>query len=111
MKNAADSRRNFFKTAGLLSAGITILPSYTINGMFLPRKNPHGVKRTVRPVDGKWVPVVCWHDCGGRCALKALVVNNKIIRVKSDDGIVVVDQKKCVRNQSCLSAGSEFHRA
>ena len=85
MKNPADSRRNFFKTAGLLSAGITILPSYTMKGMFLPRKNPHGNKRPVRPVDGKWVPVVCWHDCGGRCALKALVVNNKIIRVKSDD--------------------------
>ncbi len=99
-----DSRRKFFKNAGLLSAAITILPSYTIKGMFLPRKISDGVRRTVRPVDGKWVPVVCWHDCGGRCALKALVVNNKIIRVKSDDTHKDTpdfpQQRACVRGRS-----------
>jgi len=61
-------------------------------------------KRQQRPVEGKWIPVVCWHDCGGRCALKALVVNNEIIKVKSDDTHIdspdYPQQRACVRGRS-----------
>ena len=104
MENSADSRRRFLKKAGLFSAGITILPSYPFKGFFLPHPKAQTVKREVRPVDGKWVPVVCWHDCGGRCALKAMVFNNKIIRVKSDDSHEdspdYPQQRACVRGRS-----------
>ncbi len=104
MKNATTSRRNFFKTAGMLAAGITVLPSNSIKGALLPYKISPAVKRHVRSVEGKWVPVVCWHDCGGRCALKALVVNNKILRVKSDDTHMDTpdypQQRACVRGRS-----------
>ena len=34
---------------------------------------------------GRWVPAVCWHDCGGRCVLKALVVDGRVVRLKTDD--------------------------
>ena len=33
MKNSANSRRDFLKKAGLLSAGITILPGHTVSGL------------------------------------------------------------------------------
>ncbi|MBQ6390733.1 MAG: molybdopterin-dependent oxidoreductase [Eggerthellaceae bacterium] len=35
--------------------------------------------------EAKWVSIPCWHDCGGACALKALVEDGKIVRVKTDD--------------------------
>lgn len=31
------------------------------------------------------ISIPCWHDCGGACALKALVEDGKIVRVKTDD--------------------------
>ena len=70
MINPADSRRDFLKKAGLVSAGFTILPSYTVKGS-VPHPQLYPAMGTVLSADGKWVPVVCWHDCGGRCALKA----------------------------------------
>jgi hypothetical protein len=33
MSNSDNSRRDFFKKAGLVSAGITILPSYVVSGL------------------------------------------------------------------------------
>ncbi len=81
MKYSADSRRNFFKTAGLLSAVITILPSVTVKGVFLPRKNSRGGTRTVRPVDGKWAPG------GGN---KSLRWKDEWVRISWDEALDIV---------------------
>ena len=35
--------------------------------------------------EGKWVTVACWHNCGGRCLLKANVIDGVVTKVKSDD--------------------------
>ncbi|HEX9029767.1 MAG TPA: twin-arginine translocation signal domain-containing protein, partial [Anaerolineales bacterium] len=35
--------------------------------------------------EATWVPAACWHNCGGRCLLKAEVKDGTIIRVKTDD--------------------------
>ena len=35
--------------------------------------------------EGKWVAVPCWHNCGARCLVKALVKDGKVIRMKTDD--------------------------
>ncbi|WP_165056586.1 MULTISPECIES: molybdopterin-dependent oxidoreductase [unclassified Adlercreutzia] len=32
-----------------------------------------------------WVAVPCWHNCGGRCLVKALVRDGKVLRMKTDD--------------------------
>ncbi len=33
----------------------------------------------------KWVSVPCWHNCGGRCLIKALVRDGEVLRMKTDD--------------------------
>ena len=103
MNNTADSRRDFIKKAGLVSASVTILPSYTMNGP-VPQPKLSPAMGKALSVDGKWIPVVCWHDCGGRCALKAWVVNKRVLRLKSDDthqdSPDYPQQRACVRGRS-----------
>lgn len=54
--------------------------------------------------EGKWVPAACWHNCGGRCLLKAHVVDGVVTRVKSDDthpdSPDFPVQRACVRGRS-----------
>lgn len=33
----------------------------------------------------EWVPVSCWHNCGGRCLNKVLVKDGVVLRQKTDD--------------------------
>ncbi|MBO7702651.1 MAG: molybdopterin-dependent oxidoreductase, partial [Eggerthellaceae bacterium] len=33
----------------------------------------------------EWVAVPCWHNCGGRCLVKALVRDGEVLRMKTDD--------------------------
>ncbi|MCW5851539.1 MAG: molybdopterin-dependent oxidoreductase [Anaerolineae bacterium] len=35
--------------------------------------------------EGQWVTAACWHNCGGRCLLKAYVVDGVVQRLKTDD--------------------------
>lgn len=35
--------------------------------------------------EGKWVAAACWHNCGGRCLIKAHVVDGVVTRTKTDD--------------------------
>lgn len=34
---------------------------------------------------GKWISAACWHNCGGRCVNKALVIDGVVVRQKTDD--------------------------
>ena len=53
---------------------------------------------------GTWVPVSCWHNCGGKCANYAYVVDGKVIRQKTDDthedSILYPQQRSCPRGHS-----------
>ncbi len=35
--------------------------------------------------NAKWVSAPCWHNCGGRCSVKVLVKDGKVLRTKTDD--------------------------
>jgi len=35
--------------------------------------------------EGKWITAACWHNCGGRCLNKALVIDGVVVRQKTDD--------------------------
>jgi anaerobic dimethyl sulfoxide reductase subunit A len=54
--------------------------------------------------EGKWVAAACWHNCGGRCLLKAHVVNGTVTRVKTDDthpdSPEWFQQRACVRGRA-----------
>ena len=75
-----------------------------IKGIFSVHPDTLTAQRALRPADGKWIPVVCWHDCGGRCALKALLVDDKVVRLKGDDthedSPDYPQQRACVRGRS-----------
>jgi len=43
------------------------------------------VKTTSNNSKGKWISSACWHNCGGRCVNKALVVDGVVVRQKTDD--------------------------
>ncbi|MDR0514164.1 MAG: molybdopterin-dependent oxidoreductase [Coriobacteriaceae bacterium] len=54
---------------------------------------------------GEWVPVACWHNCGGRCLNKALVKDGLVIRQKTDDtcsdeGGAYFQNRACPRGRS-----------
>ncbi|MCE7792929.1 molybdopterin-dependent oxidoreductase [Salipaludibacillus sp. CUR1] len=54
--------------------------------------------------EGEWIPAACWHNCGGRCLLKAEVVDGIVKRVKTDDtredSPDNPQQRACVRGRS-----------
>ncbi|EPU4434343.1 molybdopterin-dependent oxidoreductase [Morganella morganii] len=54
---------------------------------------------------GQWKPVACWHNCGGRCVNKALVVDGVVIRQKTDD--VVADSPDFPQQRGCLRGRSQ----
>ncbi|MBE3598444.1 MAG: molybdopterin-dependent oxidoreductase [Limnochordaceae bacterium] len=53
---------------------------------------------------GKWITAACWHNCGGRCLNKALVVDGVVIRQKTDDthpdSPDFPQQRACARGRS-----------
>ncbi len=104
MNNRSNTRRDFLKKAGLISAGIALHPCVAERDLYALNPSADLAKRTEILAKGKWVPVVCWHDCGGRCALKALVVNDKVLRLKTDDTHADTpdypQQRACVRGRS-----------
>lgn len=53
---------------------------------------------------GKWIPAACWFNCGGRCYNAALVVNDMVVRQKTDDthpdSPDFPQQRGCLRGRS-----------
>ena len=45
----------------------------------------HGPFSASETEGARWVSAPCWHNCGGRCLVKALVKDGEVLRVKSDD--------------------------
>ena len=103
--HAEFSRRDFLKgtvaaTAALAGLGL------------LPKEN--ALAESVAPADhpeitdiqseGKWVTSSCWHNCGGRCLNKALVVDGVVVRQKTDDthpdSPDFPQQRACVRGRA-----------
>lgn len=78
-------------------------------GLALP-----GCANTLAPVGGdkasadgggKWISAACWHNCGGKCVNKALVVDGVIVRQKTDD--THPDSPEFPQQRSCLRGRSQ----
>lgn len=54
---------------------------------------------TTKESGPQWVSAPCWHNCGGRCLVKVLVDNGKVIRTKTDD--THPDSMLCPQSRSC----------
>ncbi|EOX2027930.1 molybdopterin-dependent oxidoreductase [Escherichia coli] len=75
------SRRAFIQISSA-AAAIAALPMS--RGL---RAEPTAVQPATAVADktGVWKPAACWHNCGGRCLNKALVVDGVVERQKTDD--------------------------
>lgn len=65
------TRRDLMKWTALLVGGGPALVKY--------------VATAAPTTQGKWVPVACWSNCGGRCPNYAYVVDGLVRRMKADD--------------------------
>lgn len=52
----------------------------------------------------KWMPGICWHNCGGRCLNRVLVKDGKIVRQKTDD--THPDSYEWPQSRGCLMGRS-----
>ncbi len=57
---------------------------------------------------GKWVPVACWHNCGGRCLNVALVKDGVVVRQKTDD--THPDSPDYPQQRGCQRGRSQRHQ-
>ena len=81
LTNTLISRRTFLKWGAVLGGAATFA-----GGMSVGLKSTvDAAPPQVAPPESKWVAAACWHNCGGRCLLKAQVVNGVVTRVKTDD--------------------------
>jgi len=97
------SRRNFLK----VSAAATASLAFAGCGNALM---PVGANASTAAAngEGKWVTVACWHNCGGRCVNKALVVDGVVTRQKTDD--THPDSPEYFQNRACPRGRSQRHQ-
>jgi len=90
------SRRNFIKASAAATASLSL--AGCSNSLI-----PANVNSTIGQ-EGKWTTVACWHNCGGRCLNKALVVDGIVVRQKTDDthpdSPDFPQQRACARGRS-----------
>ncbi|MBI5349804.1 MAG: molybdopterin-dependent oxidoreductase [Chloroflexi bacterium] len=72
------TRRSFLKWSAALGGAVAL------SGDFTPGLKKAEAAATAA-TESKWVPAACWHNCGGRCLIKAQVVDGTVTRVKTDD--------------------------
>lgn len=73
------SRRSFLKWSTALGGAAMVAGSGASSGL------QRVAEASTAPAVGNWVTAACWHNCGGRCLLKAQVVDGVVTRVKTDD--------------------------
>jgi len=56
--------------------------------------------------EGTWIPVACWHNCGGRCSNKVLVKEGVVLRQKTDD-VYPDEEDGHFQNRACPRGRSQ----
>ncbi|MGE4273087.1 MAG: molybdopterin-dependent oxidoreductase [Desulfitobacterium sp.] len=73
------SRRSFLKASAVGTATLA-LPGCSSNAL-----SEAGVGAEAANKEGEWVPASCEQNCGGRCVNLVYVVDNVVVRQKTDD--------------------------
>ena len=104
------SRREFLKgsaTATMAAAGLSLLGGNSTRIKEVRAEEETSVEHpaiTDPEMEGKWITAACWHNCGGRCLNKALVVDGIVVRQKTDDthpdSPDFPQQRACVRGRA-----------
>ena len=105
IQNAQISRRDFLKGTAAAAAAVTLAGCQSTDSPETSLTETEGTKGTAAVTEsgqmaeetiwqtdqdildgkGEWKPAACWHNCGGRCLNYAYVVDNAVIRQKTDD--------------------------
>ena len=92
------SRRNFLKATAAGTASLALAGCGSGLTSAGEKVNALGEEQ------GEWIPAACWHNCGGRCLNKALVVDGGVVRQKTDDthedSPDYPQQRGCLRGRS-----------
>jgi len=90
-------RRSFLKWSSALS-GTAVLSKGLTTGL------KPAAKSAAAASEGEWIPVACWHNCGGRCVNKVLVQDGIVVRQQTDnnheDSANYPQQRGCARGRS-----------
>ncbi|HMN15325.1 MAG TPA: hypothetical protein PKD55_23660, partial [Bellilinea sp.] len=93
-------RRSFLKWSSALS-GTAVLSKGMTTGLQPATKS---AASAAAAAEGEWIPVACWHNCGGRCVNKVLVQDGVVVRQGSDDthedSANYPQQRGCARGRS-----------
>jgi anaerobic dimethyl sulfoxide reductase subunit A len=99
LTDTAISRRSFLKWSAVLGSTAALA-----GGLDLGLK-PVEAAKAAAPAEGKWIPAACWHNCGGRCPIKAYVADGVVTRVKTDD--THADSPDYPQQRACLRGRSQ----
>ena len=95
------SRKAFLGWSAALTAA-ALVPSYG-----LKKIAPEAAAEKLNN-EGEWVTAACWHNCGGRCLNKALVVDGVVVRQKTDD--THPDSPDYPQQRGCHRGRSQRHQ-
>ena len=114
MENAENAKgssgRRTLNRRSFLKASAASLAALSLAGC-APRRHEEGEKAlsdigaSAEP-EGVWKSATCWAHCGGRCALKAYVVDGVAVRVKTDD--THEDSQDWPQRRACLRGRSRI---
>ncbi len=102
------SRRDFLKGSVVATASISALSLAGCSSNKVEEQET-GADVEHTPIidiekDGKWVSAPCWHNCGGKCLNKALIVDGVVVRQKTDDthedSMDYPQQRGCLRGRA-----------
>lgn len=94
------SRRSFIKWSSAITAMASLPISHGLQAV--PKSSPQS---QLTKGKGIWKPVACWHNCGGRCLNKALIVDGVVERQKTDD--MYPDTFEAPQQRGCLRGRSQ----
>jgi len=95
------TRRSFLKWSAALGGTAALA-----GGLKVGLKTIEAAAQT--QAEEKWVPVACWHNCGGRCLNVALVKDGVVIRQKTDD--THPDSPDYPQQRGCARGRSQRHQ-
>ena len=79
LTETALTRRSFLKWSAALG-GTAVLAGEMSSGLKMVKAIYEQAAN-----QGEWRTAICWHNCGGRCLLRAYIVDGTVVRCKTDD--------------------------
>ncbi|WP_026038369.1 molybdopterin-dependent oxidoreductase [Clostridium arbusti] len=102
--NTKVDRRKFLKGSAAVTAAVASLPLAGYDNTLKEASLKEADIAHINTNAGKWVSAACWHNCGGKCLVKALVVDGVVVRQKTDDLREDTDdnpqQRACLRGRA-----------